>query len=324
MTVLPSYNRRTRLPVWTRSKLAWSILRSAKAVLLAPYAMHSNDTRGREHAESEHPYRSPFQRDRDRIVHSTAFRRLIYKTQVFVNHEGDLYRTRLTHSLEVAQIGRSVAVALQLNEALTEAICLAHDLGHSAFGHSGEVALSRLMKDFGGFDHNAQSLRIVTSLEHRYATFDGTDWHVEVVDSAGTTGYEADLALDKLAPMARDFGYDGLELACWGDHFEVDKAAADVARKRIEQLTADVEVGKIYEGKVAKIMDFGAFVNILPGKDVLVHISQISERRIENVTDELSEGQEVLVKVLDVDNRGRVKLSMKEIKEGDQPTDFSA
>ena len=118
-------------------------------------------------------YRGEYQRDRDRIIHSTAFRRLVYKTQVFVNHEGDLYRTRLTHSLEVSQIGRSVAVALGLNEALTEAICLAHDLGHTPFGHAGQDTLNACMRDYGGFEHNLQSLRVVDELEAKYADFPG-------------------------------------------------------------------------------------------------------------------------------------------------------
>ena len=118
-------------------------------------------------------YRSEFQRDRDRIIHSNAFRRLVYKTQVFVNHEGDLYRTRLTHSIEVAQIARSVARALRLNEALTEAICLAHDLGHTPFGHAGQDALNECMREYGGFEHNLQSLRVVDELEERYAEFRG-------------------------------------------------------------------------------------------------------------------------------------------------------
>ena len=118
-------------------------------------------------------FRSEFQRDRDRIIHSNAFRRLVYKTQVFVNHEGDLYRTRITHSIEVAQIARSVALALRLNEALTEAICLAHDLGHTPFGHAGQDALNECMRDYGGFEHNLQSLRVVDELEERYAEFPG-------------------------------------------------------------------------------------------------------------------------------------------------------
>jgi dGTPase len=140
---------------------------------LAPYAAHGEHSRGRRHPEPAPEYRSEYQRDRDRIVHSTAFRRLVYKTQVFVNHEGDLYRTRLTHSLEVAQIARTAARALKLNEELSEAICLAHDLGHTPFGHAGQDALNECMADFGGFEHNLQSLRVVDELEEHYAEFDG-------------------------------------------------------------------------------------------------------------------------------------------------------
>jgi len=139
----------------------------------APYAATTGASRGRQYPEPEHRYRDAFQRDRDRIIHSTAFRRLVYKTQVFVNHEGDHYRTRLTHSLEVAQIGRTVAKALGLNEQLVEAICLAHDLGHTPFGHAGQDALNQCMQAWGGFEHNLQSLRVVDELEERYAAFPG-------------------------------------------------------------------------------------------------------------------------------------------------------
>jgi dGTPase len=139
----------------------------------APYAADPERSRGRRHAEPPPRGRTEYQRDRDRIIHSTAFRRLEYKTQVFVNHEGDLFRTRLTHSLEVAQIGRSVARSLRLDEDLTEAIALAHDLGHTPFGHSGQDALNACMKPFGGFEHNLQSLRVVDVLEQRYGGFDG-------------------------------------------------------------------------------------------------------------------------------------------------------
>lgn len=141
--------------------------------LLAPYAQKSNMSKGRCYKEEEHPYRSCYQRDKDRIIYSTAFRRLEYKTQVFVNHEGDYYRTRLTHTLEVTQIARSIARALRLNEDLVEAISLAHDLGHTPFGHSGEDALRELMRDHGGFDHNTQGLRVVDYLEERYPDFPG-------------------------------------------------------------------------------------------------------------------------------------------------------
>ena len=140
---------------------------------LARYAVRESESRGRRFREAAPSYRSEYQRDRDRIVHSGAFRRLEYKTQVFVNHEGDMFRTRLTHSVEVAQIGRSVARVLRLNEDLTEAIALAHDLGHTPFGHAGQDALNHCMEEFGGFEHNLQSLRVVDELEERYAEFDG-------------------------------------------------------------------------------------------------------------------------------------------------------
>ncbi len=196
---------------------------------LAPYGMRSKDSRGRTHADHEPEYRTSFQRDRDRILHTTAFRRLEYKTQVFINYEGDYYRTRLTHTLEVAQIARTISRALGANEDLVEAICLAHDLGHSPFGHSGEVALSRLMRDHGGFDHNKQSLRIVTLLESRYPDFPGLNltWevregivkHESEYDIADAVEYNPDLrgnleaqianAADELAYTTHDLD-DGL------------------------------------------------------------------------------------------------------------------
>ncbi len=147
---------------------------------LAPYAVRSQDSKGRSFLDSEPDYRTAFQRDRDRVLHTTAFRRLEYKTQVFINFEGDYFRTRLTHTLEVAQIGRTIARALGANEDLVEVVCLAHDLGHSPFGHAGEYTLARLMKNSGGFEHNKQSLRIVTELEQRYPEFPGLNLTWEV------------------------------------------------------------------------------------------------------------------------------------------------
>ncbi|MCP4649945.1 MAG: deoxyguanosinetriphosphate triphosphohydrolase [PVC group bacterium] len=147
---------------------------------LAPYAMNGSDSKGRQHKEPEHAYRGVFQRDRDRIIHSRSFRRLQYKTQVFVNNEGDQYRTRLTHTLEVVQIARTIAKALNLNESLVEAIALAHDIGHTPFGHAGEDALHEIMKDHGGFEHNQQGLRVVDILEERYPDFIGLNLTWEV------------------------------------------------------------------------------------------------------------------------------------------------
>ncbi|MCC6848260.1 MAG: deoxyguanosinetriphosphate triphosphohydrolase [Deltaproteobacteria bacterium] len=155
-------------------------LRRREGESLASYATRSSDTRGRVHPEPEHPFRLPFQRDRDRIIHSTAFRRLEYKTQVFVNHEGDYYRTRLTHSIEAGQITRTLCRVLGLNEDLGEAVALSHDLGHTPFGHAGERVLDKLMEPYGGFEHNAQSLRIVDLLEERYPGFPGLNLSWEV------------------------------------------------------------------------------------------------------------------------------------------------
>lgn len=170
---------------------------------LAPYAMKSSQTRGRHHREKEHPYRSVYQRDRDRIIHSAAFRRLEYKTQVFVNHEGDYYRTRLTHTLEVAQIARTIAAALKLNADLTEAIALAHDLGHTPFGHSGEDALNELMAKSGGFNHNLQGLRVVDVLEERYPDFPGINLSWEVREGIVKHSSAFDKA-GKIAELAPD------------------------------------------------------------------------------------------------------------------------
>ena len=196
---------------------------------LAPYGMRSKNSKGRAYLGNEPAYRTAFQRDRDRILHTTAFRRLEYKTQVFINYEGDYFRTRLTHTLEVAQIGRTIARALGGNEDLTESICLAHDLGHPAFGHSGEVALNRLMKDHNGFDHNKQSVRIVTKLEERYPDFAGLNltWevregmvkHESEYDISDASSFDPDLrgnletqianVADELAYTAHDLD-DGL------------------------------------------------------------------------------------------------------------------
>ncbi len=169
---------------------------------LAPYAAKSSATRGREHAEQSHGYRTEYQRDRERIIHSRAFRRLEYKTQVFINHEGDHYRTRLTHTMEVAQIARAISRALRINEDLAESIALAHDLGHTPFGHVGERELNKLLKDYGGFEHNRQSLRVVEVLEKRYCDFDGLNltWetregiikHSGPYDRPETYGYHPD------------------------------------------------------------------------------------------------------------------------------------
>lgn len=193
--------------------------------ILAPYAMKSGESRGRVYPDDEHPYRSAFQKDRDRIIHTTAFRRLEYKTQVFVYHEGDHYRNRLTHTVEVAQIGRTLARALRANEDLTEAICLAHDLGHPPFGHTGEETLNELMADFGGFDHQRQTMRIVEKLEERYPGFPGLnltyevreglvkhDTDYDVTDAAGYEPEKAGTLECQLANLADEIAYNAADL----------------------------------------------------------------------------------------------------------------
>ncbi|MDO9087729.1 MAG: deoxyguanosinetriphosphate triphosphohydrolase [Anaerolineaceae bacterium] len=178
------------------------ILEDKEEKMLAPYGAKSKDSKGRLYPDNEPGYRTRFQRDRDRIIHTSAFRRLEYKTQVFINYEGDHYRTRLTHTLEVTQIGRSIARAFGANEDLVEAICLAHDLGHPPFGHSGEMTLNRLLVNQGGFDHNKQSFRIVTKLENRYPDFPGLNLSWEVLE--GIVKHESEYDVSD----AKDFDPD--------------------------------------------------------------------------------------------------------------------
>jgi dGTPase len=200
---------------------------------LAPYACRPEESRGRLHPEPESPSRTVFQRDRDRIIHSTAFRRLQYKTQVFVYHEGDHYRTRLTHSLEVAQIARTISRALGLNEDLAEALALAHDLGHTPFGHAGEDALSEMMQPYGGFEHNDQTLRILTRLERRYADFDGLNLTWETLE--GVVKHNGPLTsktnTKKLpSTIAEYVTRHDLELATWpGAEAQVAAISDDIA-----------------------------------------------------------------------------------------------
>lgn len=200
-------------------------LEAIEATTLAPYGLQSARTRGRVYPEAESRSRPAFTRDRDRIVHTTAFRRLMYKTQVFVFYEGDHYRTRLTHTLEVAQLGRSLARGLGANEDLTEAICLAHDLGHAPFGHAGEHILNALMADHGGFNHNTQSYRVVTFLERRYLDFPGLNLTYETregmikhetdYDSSDASDYEPDRRASleaQIANLADEIAYNGHDL----------------------------------------------------------------------------------------------------------------
>ena len=231
---------------------------------LAPYAAHDEQSRGRRHPEPKPAYRSEFQRDRDRIVHSTAFRRLVYKTQVFVNHEGDLYRTRLTHSLEVAQIARTIARALHLNEELSEAICLAHDLGHTPFGHAGQDALNECMMDFGGFEHNLQSLRVVDVLEEHYADFDGLNLSFECREGIlKHCSYNNALQLGEVGERFIERTQPGLEaqLANFADEIAYNNHDVDDGIRAglitVEQLL-DVPLFAEFHGEVrAKYPDLG-------------------------------------------------------------------
>jgi dGTPase len=195
---------------------------------LAPYATHPADSRGRFYAETESVTRSCYSRDRDRIIHSSAFRRLKHKTQVFVQHEGDYYRTRLTHSLEVAQLARSLARSLAADEDLAEAVALAHDLGHTPFGHSGEEALAAVTADIGGFDHNAHALRLVTKLEHRYADFDGLNLTWETLE--GIVKHNGPLAPPLAGPIQNFDARWPLDLGTWpGLEAQLAALADDIA-----------------------------------------------------------------------------------------------
>jgi dGTPase len=206
---------------------------------VAPYACQAHESRGRLHPEPGCDIRSPFQRDRDRIIHSTAFRRLTYKTQVFVFHEGDHYRTRLTHSLEVAQIARTLARTLGLDEDLAETIALAHDLGHPPFGHAGEEALHEVAAPFGGFDHNAQSLRTVTKLERRYASYDGLNLTWETLE--GLVKHNGPLLKPDGKPVER-YAAEGLPAAIveYGESHDLDLASYASAEAQIAALADDI------------------------------------------------------------------------------------
>ncbi|HUE46096.1 MAG TPA: deoxyguanosinetriphosphate triphosphohydrolase [Aestuariivirgaceae bacterium] len=218
---------------------------------LAPYATRAANARGRLHPEPESPPRSPFQRDRDRIIHSTAFRRLKHKTQVFVYHEGDHYRTRLTHSLEVAQIARSIARALGLDEDLTEALALAHDLGHTPFGHAGERELDHLMAPWGGFDHNAQGLRVVTRLERHYAAFDGLNLTLDTLE--GLVKHNGPLVGADGRPIARM----PATIAEFAAQRNVDLSTYAAAEAQVAALADDIayDAHDIDDGLRAKLFD---------------------------------------------------------------------
>ncbi len=279
-----------------------------EAAVLAPFAMRSRDSRGRKHSEPEHPFRMAFQRDRDRIIHSTAFRRLEYKTQVFVNHEGDYYRTRLTHTMEAAQVTRTLARALGLNEDLAETVALAHDLGHPPFGHAGERSLDRLMGPHGGFDHNAQSLRIVDVLEERYPAFRGLNLSFEVregivkhstrYDRPQVREFDADLApcleaqmvdfTDEVAYNAHDID-DGLQsgmldpdeletVGLWREAIASVRRAAPSASERVLRYQA---VRRLIDRLVNDLIETLAARLEAEGIDSLAAVRHVKPRLIE-------------------------------------------
>lgn len=292
---------------WVLNMLSREEYERREKELLAPYAAKSAESRGREYKEKECPFRSSFQRDRDRVIHSEAFRRLEYKTQVFVNHEGDYYRTRLTHTLEVAQISRGVARTLRLNEDLSEAIALAHDLGHTPFGHAGESTLNKLMKDEGGFEHNHQSFRVVTLLERRYPEWLGLNLTYEVlegivkhsgeydkpdVQSFKTVGYptlEAQIinVVDEIAYMNHDLDdglqsgmltFEGLEeVPLWQETFAAVKKDFPDARP-----------------KILKFQTIRRLIHLLVGDLQDETKKRIEEKKIKSFDDVRSRGESIV------------------------------
>jgi len=268
--------------------------------VLAPYASHPEHSRGRLYPQADSTTRTAFQRDRDRIIHSTAFRRLQYKTQVFVYHEGDHYRTRLTHSIEVAQIARSVARALDLNDDLAEAIALAHDLGHTPFGHGGEGALDAAMAEFGGFDHNEQTFRILTALERRYAAFDGLNLTWESLE--GTVKHNGPLIA---GPRAAGAGEDpevpesiaafskawDLELASYaGPEAQVAALADDIAYNN-HDIDDGLRAGLFEVGDLAELPLVGAiFAEVrrsYPNTEEARQINEAVRRLIDHMVNDL-------------------------------------
>jgi len=281
-------------------------LEEIEARVLAPYAVLSTRSRGRKFPEAEHPMRTVFQRDRDRVIHSAAFRRLEYKTQVFVNHEGDYYRTRLTHTIEAAQITRTVARSLGLNSELAEAVALAHDLGHTPFGHAGERSLNELMKPYGGFDHNAQSLRTVDWIEVRYPNFRGLNLSFEVregiikhshfqerpaaqeFDLSAWPCLEAqivDLA-DEIAYLAHDVD-DGLK-AQMLTVADLDKS--DLYREAAAHAAASVSVGD------ARLIRYQTVIRMIDAMstDLVTHIAEELERSAIRSVEDVKQAGRVL------------------------------
>lgn len=266
-------------------------------IIIAPYGTHSKDTRGRLYPEEEHSYRGCFQRDKDRILHTTSFRRLEYKTQVFVNDEGDYYRTRLTHTLEVAQIGRTLARALGGNEDLAEAICLAHDMGHPPFGHSGEEVLARKMENHGSFNHNRHTLRIVTKLERRYKGFNGLNLSYETLEGIAKHETEYDVSGDmdfnpdlqgsleaQIANMADETAYSAHDL-------DDGLRSGLITLEMVEKLDIWRLISDELHFAESKLSDldrhrFVAALTAMEVDDIVEHSQQlIQQNRIESVSD---------------------------------------
>ena len=273
--------------------------------LLAPYGMRSAQSRGRRHPEQEHSLRTCFQRDRDRVIHSSSFRRLEYKTQVFVNHEGDNYRTRLTHSLEGAQIGRTVARALGLNEELTECLVLGHDLGHTPFGHSGERVMDELMKDHGGFEHNRQTLRILETLEQRYPRFPGLNltWEVREgiikhrPDSDATAPEEY---LPGQAPTLEAQLVDFVDEIAYNNH-DVDDGLSS-GMFTVEQIRTVALFREVHDGidrdaddeRVRRHQAVRAIINRCTQDLIESSLQSLRERRVGSVDDVRSAGRRLI------------------------------
>lgn len=276
------------------------IIAERERAILAPYAMHSADSQGRQHPESSHPYRGPFQRDRDRIIHSAAFRRLSQKTQVFAGEMGDYHRTRLTHTLEVASIARTIARALRLNEDLVEALALAHDLGHPPFGHTGEDVLDECLRDFGGFNHNAQGVRICELLESSYREYPGLNLSHEVLEGQRQRAskrhhcsYEANSkqrvpspllevqvvdAADSIAYDAHDAD-DALELGLLSPEQLFEVPLWSEARQRVVDRSSNLSERPLLRAIVHEIIDWQV-------NDLIEHASRsLSKLKIESVDD---------------------------------------
>ena len=242
-------------------------LAAREALLLAPYALHSADSAGRKHAEPAHAYRTPFARDRDRIVHSAAYRRLAYKTQVFTGELGDYHRSRLTHTLEVNSLARTLGRALRLNEDLVEALALAHDIGHPPFGHAGEETLNECLRDVGGFSHNRQALRIVEHLERRYPTFPGLNLSREVLEGQAT---RADKTAEGPSPLLEAQTVDAADSAAYNTHDADDAlelgllSVAELleaplwreAARRVRQRFADLEPADLRRAVLHELLDW--------------------------------------------------------------------